>query len=694
MDKKIVADDALISTDIDSLIKYLSSKKRVEINTLARELRTKVEVVRKWVAILEEEGYVKVEYKLLNEFVIWAGEESATQQPTAEVPQAPAKKEEAYAQPEYPKKAEAPAEAPKPKTEFLIETRQDTRIPQEPIELIAKKPEQRVSDEKPPAIERAGAAPVSWTRKEEINAPKQAEKAESKPLSPAKEEDLFKPMIPIQDDFTASERVDRILERIGKADEGRKQKPPSQDRELTKGIISSFSEERSDQDLEHEDKILEETFAASKKRQQPHKKEEAEKPQLISRVEKEAVEKAAAAKAERQRSDDEMVSLKKSLAQYMDEIGSQKSTIEKLKAERERLLAESYLPLETRFKSAYESIAEKLLEKEGKLIEMKERVLELPGKIGEASKLEAALGRIRQEGRHAVTANREEMDKLKKSLREEDERLRNEISSIAEELKGRRTEIVDIAKSMGDLSDREQGIKREMEELNKSLAEVNETVASAYGSMAQISQNRAELTRRLENIRIALEARSNEASESYSRLRDVRKAESVINEYISDYQKKISEIEDYAKESEKDLSKLKEFAEVKYIRGYLKELENISATYEQELENVNAQEKGIDERIEGAKDRLNQLLRESRELVKSLEKKTSGKDFEKLVYEVRSKQEAVSSSLNERAAQSAEHAAAGRAAMQQKKPEVSAAARKAAAAKAKEKDRKGKKKKK
>ena len=64
-------EDALINTDIDRVISILAQKKRMEIGELAKEANVPVSTLRTWLHTLEEEGYVKLEYKLTKTYVNW-----------------------------------------------------------------------------------------------------------------------------------------------------------------------------------------------------------------------------------------------------------------------------------------------------------------------------------------------------------------------------------------------------------------------------------------------------------------------------------------------------------------------------------------------------------------------------------------------------------------------------------------------
>lgn len=82
---KIKADDALISTDVDRLIRIISEKRKLNFVDLQRlsGIRNKQDL-ETWIRVLEDEGYVRVEYSITGVYVIWAGGDYYTQ--TEDVP--------------------------------------------------------------------------------------------------------------------------------------------------------------------------------------------------------------------------------------------------------------------------------------------------------------------------------------------------------------------------------------------------------------------------------------------------------------------------------------------------------------------------------------------------------------------------------------------------------------------------------
>jgi chromosome segregation ATPase len=66
-------DDILISTGVDQLIRLLKERGRVEISEAARQLQQPMRVIEDWAHVLEDEGLIRIEYKLTKIYMIWHG---------------------------------------------------------------------------------------------------------------------------------------------------------------------------------------------------------------------------------------------------------------------------------------------------------------------------------------------------------------------------------------------------------------------------------------------------------------------------------------------------------------------------------------------------------------------------------------------------------------------------------------------
>jgi len=68
---KVTVDEPLISTDVDNLIRTIAERKKVALSDLRDICKIDKRTMDKWIAVLEDEGYVSVEYGLRGTYVHW-----------------------------------------------------------------------------------------------------------------------------------------------------------------------------------------------------------------------------------------------------------------------------------------------------------------------------------------------------------------------------------------------------------------------------------------------------------------------------------------------------------------------------------------------------------------------------------------------------------------------------------------------
>ncbi len=106
VDDRIITDDALISTDVDKLIRIIAERRKLSLVELQRlsGIRSRNDLDT-WIRVLEDEGYVRVEYGLTGTYISWTG--SPYPQKPVEGPQ-PKKEEKPYGHEEPPAQAQEP----------------------------------------------------------------------------------------------------------------------------------------------------------------------------------------------------------------------------------------------------------------------------------------------------------------------------------------------------------------------------------------------------------------------------------------------------------------------------------------------------------------------------------------------------------------------------------------------------------
>ncbi len=106
-DNKITVDEPLVSTDVDGLIRTVAERRKIALSELQQLCRIDKKNLDKWIRVLEDEGYISIEYGLRGTNVIWKGKEEYGPRPI----QAPAEVKRA---PEPAKAPEKPAVASEP----------------------------------------------------------------------------------------------------------------------------------------------------------------------------------------------------------------------------------------------------------------------------------------------------------------------------------------------------------------------------------------------------------------------------------------------------------------------------------------------------------------------------------------------------------------------------------------------------
>lgn len=64
-------DDLLVTTGVDALVKLVKDAEKIDIETASKELKIPVDTLEDWARVLEEEGIIRVQYKLAKVYLIW-----------------------------------------------------------------------------------------------------------------------------------------------------------------------------------------------------------------------------------------------------------------------------------------------------------------------------------------------------------------------------------------------------------------------------------------------------------------------------------------------------------------------------------------------------------------------------------------------------------------------------------------------
>jgi len=504
------SDDAIISTDVDSLVNIISKHKKINLNQLAKEVNMDKDVVEHWLHVLEEEGYIKLDYGITRTNVYWIGIEE-------------------YEEPPKPPEVELPKES------FKFE--------KVPVDLDKELDMEKLSS--------------------------------GEPVKEAEEDDV------VEDERIKEKIIEAMKDKIEDIEELDLETP-----ELVEEVKPVRNKSRKKKIIISMDDIQE-----------------------ISQVSK-----------PRSRITTKSSSIKDQVGKYLDEINMKKKGIAKLQKEKEQLYREKMLPLETKVESDLLSFTERILEKEGKILDLKERVLELPDKVEELDKLQSTAKKIEKEGLGALQSTQNKLNSLIDEVNEMKLDVEDKIAQINSTIDDEKSRFSDISSKMEESDEKATKMKNVVDDVQNKIKELNELMESVTSELSEVQDSRMSLREELEEVESIVLKREKQLEGLDEEFSEIAKVEGWVRDYTRDYEQKMNELKDYVEKSEGDLQNLRKSAEAKYLKSYLKDLEDLTTDYESELDSAIEEERSIDDKIQSAKNSLRDLVMESKQMIKKIHK--------------------------------------------------------------------------
>ncbi len=556
--EKITVDEPLISTDVDNLIRTIADRKKVPLNELRRVCKIDKKNMDKWIAVLEDEGYINVEYALGSTNIIWKG-----------LQESPA--EESYTSEEL--------------------------------------PESKSPDE---SYEEDGVAEEEAEEKPEED---KGELSDELPLEESKEEEVFVKFGPGED---PEELLSKYLEK-------KKEKSKTGTRDLKSSILTSLEAE--DVTPQPPEEPVEEIEPEPVEEEPEDSKREVvyDEPEVLKPTEKDE-------DVERRMSAD----VRELMTAYLEEINKEKVRIEKLKKEREDLYREKFATLEGKMQADIVAFTEKILEKQEKLSQIRESVLELPDKVEEVERLHKQMEELKKEGRAALERTRKKADEYVDSIGQSKEEIKGRIKELNTEMEQQSQRVEALEEARDSMDERSQKLTEALETTKAKVDEINSVMSGLMDDLQEVERIKTEITDRKEEIKETVAAHGDELSSLLEELKGISRLEQWVQEYVRDYQNKIESIEDYVSKGESELMELKEASESLYMKKYISELESMTEAYGNELDDAVRKEKKIEQMIVESHSRITELARESQDMVKALQDDVSEtKDFDQMLKRVR-----------------------------------------------------------
>jgi hypothetical protein len=704
-EEDIIVDESLISTDVDQLIKLISGKGKMRLSELEKQSDIDKKNVEKWVRVLEDEGYITIEYGITGTYVVWAGtpdpaedlgsaEENLGAESTEAEPvsvdeyedysEQNLEKNRQWNQAEDDGFGNEPAENPtEDETMNVAPNSSSTDVEPEDTKEAAPDIEIDANANSSDAKDNEGELPEDEISTEELEDKISSEELGDDDLAypvgegSSQEEEIVDEgsfdeehvdpddpeMLSVNDDAETEEEpdpeslLDEYLSR-------KKTIEKDDNSNLKKNILGNL-----DDDIENSNQVARDTAESydvpsedesggsiTEKLPEysiedgPMETSHDIHDEIGDDAELPSFGKNEYVKRPSRLTGNSDSSMRELIDAYMKSIREEKEEIAALRKEREKLYTDKLTSLEGKMEGDLATLTEHVLKRQERIAQAKENVLELPDKVDEVERIQEQMNNLGKESREAlVRANRQVNDYLsaistsREMMRQKLERGR----SVIGDQKAKLGELEKVNSSAEEtISELRRSIDRteaQIEELNSGMRQMLLDLEEAVDMKNEVSDISGVINEELANREEDLE--SMEAD-----LDDIGKIEQWALEYLNDYENKISSIEDYVTKSEEDLASVREAAEAAYMRRYLRELDDMTDAYDSELTSTIESEEDLDLRIKESKKRLSGLVKESRNVLKKLHKKDDDiPDFEEVSRKVRGKTAGMKKTIKEKA---------------------------------------------
>jgi len=614
-------EDFVISTEVDRLIEILQRDKSADLDYLSRELNLTPAQLRKWISVLEEQHFVKVEYKLTKVNVIWSGKqigEAHVSAPVKVLPTLPEIKSESI--PLHLKLPEP--EAPKPESELLVS---------DESEITGIKEEQETAE----ILEEIDRHSRMQAEKSKMEAhipeePAQIPKAETGKYIPAE---------PVHAPKTSEKTIKK--KKSGNGDISIVFPAPSL---LANTKISPQPSLPTSTEMLTSSPRMNVQFVPPSTEQG-----KTEQPKTILPLE--------------QKTYPELEGLPKELSHRLSEVRKQADEIARLRGEKERLLREVYMPLQAKMEADIGTIAERLLDKEKQILQLQGRAAEIPAKTQEMEKKYLKLQELEHEARDAYDETVNFIDQEGTRLRSMHEQVSEEMDSLRADMLEETSKISGMEQERQRLTALEKEAKQAIGEARKRILLQTESIELLDDTAKTIASLRRRAGRQIEESQANLTSQSESLDTLQEKLSTLSKAETHLDSHFEQYKRSMGEFNEYVDNASAEYNKLRESVEANFARLYLGKLRGVADKYQFELDSVQEKEKELDMSIEAARGRMSSLIRDGMKIVHEHEVQKSDEEFspeelisrrermfaslEELAHERKSVQETLSSASRE-----------------------------------------------
>ena len=599
----ICLEDMLISTDVDNIISLLRAKHNTSLDEIAAELKMPKSEVRKWASVLEAQGMVKINHRMMREYIMWQGE------PGPESKEAQAEKKQSV------------SASPLDLSVVEARTQEVVKMPAPSQQAIpqAKETQREIQPAEKQFDEIEHARSIEGRIRQSMAKLEKAQEPAAPVMESGEEEETQEEPSP----------VSRYIEHIPTA----KSRPMGKSTAARKAMQKQVAKKAMP-------KIIAKKAAAKERPAMPNKiaiEPKRAKVTLGSLAPRAMPERQAPVP----KPEKKVITLSDMLSAQMEKIRTQEERINSLKEEKADLLVKHLEPVERKLESEIETVSDKLLEKQRIILELEKQATGIPKIVEGIDQKNAKISEVEEEARKALDNARIELEDILSEL--------EGIKSLSQD------RMDELERTSAEANAKLEGVKKSHENIDKLIETANGRIEATRAAVEEQVSRLEEVESQmdsLEEYKKALEDDMEQAAKAIERQKNLAKVlaehtgtieavEGYTRRQFEEYEKQVEALSELSASNERDFAALRESVETSFVRRYVSELSGILRRHEYEIGQAIEAERGIDARMENEKAKLRGLIDEGKEMAQMLGGKESSLGQDEVEGILRSKQEKI-----------------------------------------------------
>ncbi|MFA6213932.1 MAG: hypothetical protein WC717_01510 [Candidatus Micrarchaeia archaeon] len=302
------------------------------------------------------------------------------------------------------------------------------------------------------------------------------------------------------------------------------------------------------------------------------------------------------------------------IERQMKRIERQSREIDALRQEKEKLLAEHYLPLQHRLESELETISDRVMRVQGKVAGMQKSAADLPAQVSSVEKVQVSSVKAHGEMRRAYGEACALLEESGRQLAEEREKMEIILEQSREELSRHSAMSGELKNTLERIEGMEGEAASRVSEARAALAEQAERLASAEAHAGDLRALRSEMGESILEMKREVASAKRVLGDLERQMGQMRQVEEYASGIRKEYDARMLEIDDYIKNGNREFEALRESVEANFVRRYLRELRSLTDSYSFEFGQARKMEGDIDARISEERRKLESLFEEGKKI--------------------------------------------------------------------------------